>query len=82
MRAAVRVHGVSPSEEAEEEHTPEPDVDTCTCGRQESRLLHLQPQAEAGRNQLSSDILCLGIAGLSMAGDSGLVILGSQLESV
>lgn len=40
------------------------------------------PQVEAGRTQLSSDILCLGVEGLSMGGDSGLAILGSQLEAV
>lgn len=71
---------MSPSEEAGKEHTREPDV-----GMWEAReygLLHLHPQAEAGRTQLSSNILCLGIEGLSMVGDSSLVILRSQLESV
>lgn len=70
---------VSPSE-AGKKHTLEPDVDMWEVGRY--GCLHLHPQAEAGRTQLPSDILCLVIVELSMVGDSGLVILGSQLESV
>lgn len=45
-------------------------------------FLHLHPQEEAGRTQLSSDILCMGMEGLITGGDSSLVILGSQLEAV